>query len=219
MPYYLLDKCPEHKLNEVGDLCERAGLKENVHEPPRREWEAAIHSLIYIVAYNPGAESPLLVQSNAGMDHTEPHIKRFLRHIVRITGAEWVCRWQGDNAPAIGREQLELSQEEIRALYRDALSSLTTYSGLIEEDLSLIERVALRRTAVGVFEGNVDEGITRVTDKAEAVARFMHQYYNFLPSFDDRIMLEYWRRDANTRHGFDVLREHFRIKSREYHKP
>lgn len=106
-----------------------------------------------------------------------------------------------------------VNTEQATILYRGALSKVNSLSGLKEDDLSLIERVALRKIAVSVFER--ENGLS----DTEAAVIFLSNYFDYAPDNYSVQKFKEVRRLKLEESGIDVLREHFKIQSKEYHKP
>ena len=88
MPYYMLDKCPEEKLDDIGALCTLHALEEQLCQHPVRSWEGKPESLIQVVKYSPIADGPpLLVQCLPGNDYKSAPIGDFLKQLMQITGS------------------------------------------------------------------------------------------------------------------------------------
>lgn len=116
---------------------------------------------------------------------------------------------------AIEDKPLAISPDEIRILYRQAIHKVNELSGLREEDLSLIEKVALRMIAVNVFEG----GFPLQYSGTESAVKFLSTYFDYAPNPTSVFNFDKLRRLKWEQSGIDVLREHFKIQSKKYHKP
>ncbi len=90
MGYYYFDSCSEGKVEDIGRLCVKEGMKEDVCRPPVRQW-LSNSGKVCLVGYDPHYSAfPLLVQTWNEFDHKTPEVKYFLNEILKITHANQI---------------------------------------------------------------------------------------------------------------------------------
>lgn len=99
MPFYVLDKCPEDVLDDIGALCERIGLREHqgvqdLTSPDLRQWGDFDHTVYSTVTYDPDREGmELYVQTSGNVDAYDPGVIAVVSELVAITGATRVLNY------------------------------------------------------------------------------------------------------------------------------
>jgi len=109
---------------------------------------------------------------------------------------------------------------DINQLYQQSLSTIKYYTGL--KDLSLIEKVALRRIATGALErlALVESAHHEFPPVSETVAIFLNDYYDCpATTQSDVSFLLRTRINLFQERGYDALGEFFQKKQEEKHHP